>query len=142
MKTTVSIHSIAELGLLAEKIADNLKPQAVVRLDGTLGAGKTHFVKALAAALGYTGNVSSPTFPLVHEYRWEDQLLVHIDFYRLDTEEEVYAAGLQEYLPGEGITIVEWASRFPDVFQPDSWQISLTILDENSREVTIESPDY
>ncbi len=130
------------MGVLAEKIAVELEPHAVIRLDGTLGAGKTHFVKALAAALGYPGDVSSPTFPLVHEYRWDDRLLVHIDFYRLEREDEIFDAGLQEYLPSEGITVVEWASRFPEVFPASTWQIQLAILDENSRKVTIESPDY
>ncbi|MEO7933121.1 MAG: tRNA (adenosine(37)-N6)-threonylcarbamoyltransferase complex ATPase subunit type 1 TsaE [Chthoniobacterales bacterium] len=140
MKTTV--HSLAELGALAEKIAVELEPNAIIRLDGTLGAGKTHFVKALAAALGYPDEVSSPTFPLVHEYRWNDRLLVHIDFYRLETEDEIFAAGLQEYLPCEGITVVEWAGKFPEVFPQQSWQIQLTILDENSREVAVESPRH
>lgn len=127
---------------MARKIAPDLSCNTIIRLDGTLGAGKTHFVKALALALGYPGNVSSPTFPLVHEYRWNGHLLVHIDFYRLNNVEEIHAAGLEEYLPCEGITVVEWAGRFPDVFPPDTWRIQLAILDETSREVTIASPDY
>jgi tRNA threonylcarbamoyladenosine biosynthesis protein TsaE len=136
------VHSLPEMGALAKKIAGELQPNDVIRLDGTLGAGKTHFVKALASALGYPDAVSSPTFPLVHEYRWDGRLLVHIDFYRLETEDEIFAAGLQEYLPGEGIAVVEWAGKFPEVFPAQSWQIQLAILDENSREVSIESPHY
>lgn len=142
MKTIFLVHSLLELAELANKIARELKPGTIIRLDGTLGAGKTHFVKALATALGYPGHVSSPTFPLMHEYRWDDQLLVHIDFYRLETEDEVVGAGMEEHLPGEGITVVEWAGCFPKIFPSNTWQIHLAILDETSREVTIESPDY
>ncbi|HEX8371552.1 MAG TPA: tRNA (adenosine(37)-N6)-threonylcarbamoyltransferase complex ATPase subunit type 1 TsaE [Chthoniobacterales bacterium] len=142
MKTTTIVHSLAELDVLAKDLASTLPTTAVIQLDGTLGAGKTHFVKALARALGYPGDVSSPTFPLVHEYRWDARLLVHIDFYRLEDENEIYAAGLEEYLPGEGVAVVEWASRFPEVFPEKTWRIHIDILDENSREVTIESPDY
>ena len=142
MKTTTRVHSLPELESLARKFSVELEPNDVVRLDGTLGAGKTHFVKALARALGYKGDVSSPTFPLVHEYRWDGKLLVHIDFYRLNSEDEVFSSGLEEYLPCDGITIVEWASRFPSVFPKNSWQITLEIIDETTREVTIESANY
>ena len=142
MKTTTRVHSLLELETLARQFSVELERNDVIRLDGTLGAGKTHFVKALALALGYEGNVSSPTFPLVHEYRWEEKLLVHIDFYRLNFEGEIFSSGLEEYLPCDGITVVEWASRFPNVFPEKSWQIALEIIDETTREVTIESPHH
>ncbi len=130
------------MGELAGSIASRLDRRAIIQIDGPLGAGKTHFVKGLAAALGYPDNVASPTFPIVHEYRWADQLLVHMDFYRLQSVAEVLDAGLEEYLPCEGITVVEWASRFSGVFPPGGWKIEISILDETNREVTIESPDY
>lgn len=142
MKTTTRVHSLVELEALARKLSVELERNDVIRLNGTLGAGKTHFVKALALALGYEGDVSSPTFPLAHEYRWDGKLLVHIDFYRLNSEGEMFSSGLEEYLPCDGITVVEWASRFPSVFPEKNWQISLEIIDETTREVTIESPHH
>ena len=141
MKTTTLIHSLEELDDLAKEFSSELHANAVIRLDGQLGAGKTHFVKSLARALGYSGEVSSPTFPLVHEYRWPLHLLVHMDFYRLVSDEEINRAGLEEYLQMEAITVVEWASRFPNFFPKDSWRVQLEIISETTREVTIESPD-
>lgn len=95
------------------EFAAALRPGEVVALEGDLGAGKTHFVKGLAAGLGHTGEVTSPTFTLVHEYTGGRLPLFHFDFYRLETEDEVLRIGLDDYLDAGGILAIEWASKFP-----------------------------
>ena len=112
MATTIS-HSPAETFALGEKLAASLRAGDVVALDGDLGAGKTHFIKGLAAGLGHTGDVTSPTFTLVHEYTGGRLPLYHFDFYRLETDDEALRIGLDDYLTAGGIVAIEWAGKFP-----------------------------
>jgi tRNA threonylcarbamoyladenosine biosynthesis protein TsaE len=85
----------------------------VVALVGALGAGKTQVVKGLAAGLGYAGEVTSPTFPLVHEYVGGRLPIFHFDFYRIEAAGEVLVLGWDEYLEAGGVCVIEWADRFP-----------------------------
>lgn len=88
-------------------------PGWVFGLSGELGAGKTRFVQGFARGLGISGRIPSPTFALVHEHRSGRCPLFHLDLYRLDTTEQIRAAGLEEYLaPRDGISVVEWFERW------------------------------
>ena len=84
----------------------------VLALSGDLGAGKTQLVKGLARGLGITAGVHSPTFTLVNEYDGGRLKLFHLDLYRLETAGQIHAAGLEEYLHPEGVTVIEWAERW------------------------------
>jgi tRNA threonylcarbamoyladenosine biosynthesis protein TsaE len=92
--------------------AATLRRGDVLALCGDLGAGKTHFVKGLAATLGTEAAVTSPTFTLIHEYVGGRIPLYHFDFYRLDDEDEALKIGLDEYLDGDGVCVIEWADKF------------------------------
>ncbi len=92
------------------------RPGHVFALDGDLGAGKTHFVKGFLSALGYGEEVTSPTFTLVHEYPCQPFPVFHFDFYRLETSSEAEALDFDDYLRRGGVVIVEWASKFPELF--------------------------
>jgi tRNA threonylcarbamoyladenosine biosynthesis protein TsaE len=85
-----------------------------------LGAGKTQLVKGLARGLGVTERVRSPTFALVNIYESGRLPLFHLDLYRLETREQIAAAGLEEYLQPGGVTVVEWAERWLDAASPQS----------------------
>lgn len=96
------------------KLGALLRPGDVVALVGDLGAGKTHFVKGIASAWGIeTGSVSSPTFTIAQEYRGldSDVALYHLDLYRLDSEKELLQAGIEEYVLGDGICVIEWPQK-------------------------------
>src|SRR5271166_1258182 len=99
---------------LASKLAEELPLGTVLSLVGDLGAGKTEFVKGLAIGLGYSGEVTSPTFTIVHEYRGGRLPLFHMDFYRLQDERELYEIGLDVYLRAGGICAIEWGEKFKD----------------------------
>ncbi|HJN75377.1 MAG TPA: tRNA (adenosine(37)-N6)-threonylcarbamoyltransferase complex ATPase subunit type 1 TsaE [Myxococcota bacterium] len=98
---------------------------ATLALDGELGAGKTTLTQGLGAALGVEGPVTSPTFQLlfVHEGRLR---LFHADLYRLGDASELTELGFDEVLGTSGVSVIEWAGRFPDVLPGDYLQLTLT----------------
>jgi tRNA threonylcarbamoyladenosine biosynthesis protein TsaE len=105
--------SEAETSATGEELARGLPPGAVVLLSGDLGAGKTAFVRGLAAGLGIDPElVSSPTFTLIQEYRGGRLPLHHVDLYRLRSI-EVDDLGLDELTLGGGVTAIEWPDRLP-----------------------------
>ena len=100
-----------QLNEYGKELASNLEPGDVVALIGELGAGKTTLAKAIAEGLGVTETVTSPTFVLVCEYNTGRLPFYHIDLYRLESLDEMVDIGLDEYLYGSGVTVVEWADR-------------------------------
>ena len=111
MATTIS-RSPAETAALGEQWGRTAPSGLVVGLCGDLGAGKTQFVKGLARGLGIEARVQSPTYALVNIYAGGRLTLFHLDLYRLDTQEQIAAAGLEEYLRPAGVTVIEWAERW------------------------------
>jgi tRNA threonylcarbamoyladenosine biosynthesis protein TsaE len=111
MVTNIS-HSPAETLALGESWGRNVPAGMVIGLRGDLGAGKTQLVKGLARGLGISARVLSPTFALLNVYEDGRVPLFHLDLYRLDTPEQIRAAGLDEYLSPMGITVIEWAERW------------------------------
>jgi len=110
MSTFVS-HSPAETESLGEKFGREAQHGLVISLSGELGAGKTQLVKGLARGLGITARVHSPTFTLVNEYTGGWLKLFHLDLYRLESREQILAAGLEEFLQPDGVAVVEWAEK-------------------------------
>src|SRR5438093_998187 len=108
-------HSAAETMDFGRQLAASLRPRDVVALTGDLGAGKTCLVKGVAAGLGVTQVVTSPTFTLIHEYRDGRLPVYHVDLYRLDSVRQAQAIGLEEYLAGDGVTIIEWAEKITEL---------------------------
>jgi tRNA threonylcarbamoyladenosine biosynthesis protein TsaE len=116
----------------AEFVVD-LGPGNVVALVGDLGAGKTEFVKGIAAGLDSPAAVTSPTFTLIHEYRGGRLPLYHMDFYRLASEDELDEIGFDDYLNQPGICAVEWANRFPKRIPGGAIWVTLSITENNER---------
>ncbi|MFA5928219.1 MAG: tRNA (adenosine(37)-N6)-threonylcarbamoyltransferase complex ATPase subunit type 1 TsaE [Candidatus Margulisiibacteriota bacterium] len=123
-----------------KQLAAGLKPQAgqVIALQGDLGAGKTTFTQGLAESLGVTDYVTSPTFTLVNEYLTGTIPIYHIDLYRLESFRDAFDAGILEYLPSaNGLTIVEWADKIPELLPDRYTSVKLQIIDEEHREIII-----
>lgn len=131
---THSSNSEAETRAIAAALAPSLSPGSVVLLSGDLGAGKTAFVRGLAAGLGIDPDeVTSPTFTLVHEYRGGRLPLIHVDLYRLDRA-ELDEIGLDPDLAVVGVTAVEWSERLT---RPITGAVTVHIADRggDSREI-------
>lgn len=117
--------------------ATRLRAGDVVALDGDLGAGKTQFIKGLAAGLGHDGEVTSPTFTLVHEYTGGRMPLFHFDFYRLDSDDEALRIGLDDYLGARGIVAIEWAGKFPAVLPRETHWLRFRAGDGDARTIEL-----
>ena len=117
----------------AQTIARALRPGDVVALCGDLGAGKTHFVKGLAVGIGFSGDVTSPTFTLLHEYVGGSMPIYHFDFYRIEDETEAVRLGLDEYIDGDGVCVIEWADKFPALLPAGTRWFDFSITEGDSR---------
>ncbi len=112
-----------------------LRSGSVFALTGELGAGKTQFVKGLAAALGYAEEVTSPTFTLVHEYTGGRVPLYHFDFYRLESAKEAIEIGFDEFLETPGVVAIEWADKFPTLIPAGARWLHFSIRADEAREI-------
>jgi len=123
-------------------LAPLLRPRDVVVLTGELGAGKTTFVQGVAAGLGATEHVASPTFTLVREYISGRVPLAHVDLYRLDREQDVLDLALDELEDGERVLLVEWGDPVAELLADDRLRVELVGVDptgaDETRRITIQ----
>ena len=124
-----------QTAMFGHELAARAQPGDVWALTGELGAGKTHFVQGAAAGLGSHAAVTSPTFNLLHEYTDGRLPLFHFDFYRLRDASEALALGLDEYLAAGGLTIVEWAGKFPDLLPATTVWLDFIVTGDDVREI-------
>ena len=133
----ITSHSEEQTEALARKLAVSFVAGDVVVLKGSLGSGKTTFVRALVGARGIDETtVSSPSYTFVNEYEG-DPPVYHFDFYRLGDTSELYEIGWEEYLGREGLILVEWGERVGKLLPPRYYQIELQIINENERQIDI-----
>ena len=129
----------ADTEKLGVALANALPRPAVVALSGTLGAGKTRLVRAIAGGLGIDPeSVTSPTFVLLHEYPGTTPLF-HFDAYRLRDEEEFWQLGADEYLSGQagGIVVIEWAERVAGCLPDERLEIAIEVVGPQERRFSI-----
>jgi tRNA threonylcarbamoyladenosine biosynthesis protein TsaE len=143
MATFIS-HSPAETESLGEAWGRAARPGLVIGLSGDLGAGKTQLVKGLARGLGITARIQSPSFALVNAHPGGRLPLFHLDLYRLDTPEQIAAAGLEEYLQPAGVAVIEWVEKWPEAVRISAGirQAQLEILSETERRIIYEDPGH
>ena len=133
---TIEIPDLSATDHLGRLLAEHLPDGSVVALIGTLGTGKTTLVQSLAK---YTGNaeetISSPTFVLLHEYLDGDRPIYHFDAYRLESAEEFRRLNPDDYFEGAGITLIEWADKFPQILPETHLEIRIEPLGETERRI-------
>ena len=127
-------HSQEETRAYGARLAGCLQPGDVLALEGDLGAGKSELTRGIARGLGIEGPIPSPTFTILCVYDQGRIPLYHFDFYRVQSPEEIYEMGMDEYLGGDGIAVVEWAERCPEAVPEKHIQINITATGEEQRE--------
>lgn len=136
---TVDSHSVADTERIAADLADRLRGGQCVALHGDLGAGKTQFVRGLAAALGANPRqVASPTFVLLHAYDGGRLRVYHLDAYRVGGAEDFDGIGFAELLEDPaGVVVVEWAERVAAALPPRRVDVTLETTGPTSRRIEI-----
>lgn len=114
------------------------RPGDVISLTGDVGAGKTTYAQGIGEGLGIESQVTSSTFVLVRQYSGDELDLYHIDLYRLDSLDEVQSLDLDEHLYGEGVTVLEWADKFPSVLPNEYLQVSIDYSGHERRTIRVE----
>ncbi len=123
---------------LGEGFAGRLRKGDVVALSGDLGGGKTQFTRGLARGLGIRDYyVKSPSFTIVHVYEGGRLPLYHIDLYRMDSTAEVRDLGLEEYVYGNGVCVIEWAERAEELIPEGAVRIRFSYEGESRRRIEI-----
>ena len=116
---------------IAFQLASLLQPNDALLLTGDLGAGKTQFTQGLAAGLGISAEVTSPTFTIMCVYENATLPLYHFDLYRLEDETELEDIGFYEMVEADGVSCIEWGDKFPEEMPEDLLIINITVgLDE------------
>ena len=123
---------------IAERLSKTLKGGEIIAMRGGLGMGKTCFVKGLAAGLGFSGKVTSPTFAIVNEYLGGRLDLFHFDMYRVTGWDSLYSTGYFEYTDAGGVVAVEWSENIAGALEGENViTVNIERLSDNGRKITI-----
>jgi len=128
-------NSPAETEAIGWQVAENIGVGSVLALKGELGSGKTLFVKGVVAGLGGSADVTSPTFTILHEYRAGRLPIYHFDLFRIENPQALARLGLDDYFFGDGISVIEWADRFPEFVPEQARWIFFEIKSETQRAI-------
>jgi tRNA threonylcarbamoyladenosine biosynthesis protein TsaE len=131
-------NSPAETEAAGRRLARDTSVGSVFALQGELGSGKTLFTKGFVAGMGSNAAVSSPTFTIVHEYRDGRLPVYHFDFFRVESHKSLARLGLEDYFFGDGVSVIEWADRFPEFIPEQAHWILFEIRSENQRAITFQ----
>ena len=122
--------------VLAEKIDTSAAQSTFIALRGEMGVGKTAFVRGFASFFG-VGNVKSPTYTVVNEYCGRRKIY-HFDMYRIESDDDLYSIGYDEYTSGDGICIVEWSENISDSIPSDAIYVTISRIQNNDNQRKIE----
>ena len=132
--------SAEQTRLLGETLVKVAGKGCILALEGDLGAGKTTFTQGVAKALTIEEPITSPTFTLINEYEGKCPLY-HVDLYRLEGPVDLWNLGIEEYLGGEGVVVVEWAEKAKGLWNyPKVWWLTFKMKEKDSRKICITPP--
>jgi|TARA_B110000240_G_scaffold54881_1_gene62493 tRNA threonylcarbamoyladenosine biosynthesis protein TsaE len=123
----IIVNCISELKSVALQLIQYKKNKNIICFYGEIGVGKTTFIKEICKNLLVDDNVSSPTFSIVNQYKTkENKIIYHFDFYRLETEEEAYDMGYEEYFFQNDLCLIEWPEKIEGLIPEDIIKVILT----------------
>ena len=138
----ITIKNLDEMGEKARMFINTLGEQRVIAFYGSMGAGKTTFIRALCQELGVIEPVTSPTFAIVNEYEVVDdqssiKKVFHFDFYRIKRLEEAYDMGFEDYLYSGQLCLIEWPELIEELLPDDAVRVHITVNDDGTRSVRV-----
>jgi tRNA threonylcarbamoyladenosine biosynthesis protein TsaE len=131
--------NLSETRRLGALLGQLLQENEVICLEGELGTGKTSLIQGIGQGQGISEPITSPTFTLVNQYQGKKAILYHVDLYRLESEEEMIAAGIDGYLYCNGICVIEWAEKARDIIPPECLYITLKHVSERERSILLQA---
>lgn len=140
MKTEIFTHNAGETYDLGVRLGSEAKRGTVITLDGDLGAGKTVMAKGIAAGLGITEPVTSPTFIIMRHYDSGRLPLYHFDVYRIEDIDEMTAVGYDEYINSDGVCVIEWSEIIEELIPEDAVRVTIERVEgdeDDLRKITL-----
>ena len=134
----ITINDIEHIGEAATQFVNAIGSRRVFAFYGSMGAGKTTFIKAICEALGVSDVITSPTFAIVNEYEAPTAAIYHFDFYRIKRLEEVYDMGYEEYFYSGNLCFIEWPELIEELLPEDAVRVTISQQPDGSRLVTMD----
>lgn len=135
----IKIQSLEEISSTARQFVESIGERRIFALYGSMGAGKTTFIKAICEELGVEDVITSPTFAIVNEYTTgTGKPLYHFDFYRIKKLDEFYDMGGEDYFGSGNLCFIEWPELIEDVLPEEAVIVNIKEVDDGSRLVTVE----
>ena len=144
MEKKIEIKGVADLERAAREFVKLMGDETVYAFYGEMGAGKTTFISALCRALGVDEDLAnSPSFSIINEYRSDTtaELIYHFDLYRLENVDEALEIGVEDYFDSGALCLLEWPDRIEPLLPDDTVKVNITVNDDDTRTLTIQTPD-
>lgn len=132
----ITIQSPETINEAAKQFVAAMGDNTIFAFYGSMGAGKTTFIKAICEVLGVEEVITSPTFAIVNEYTAKDNTIYHFDFYRIKRLEEVYDMGYEDYIDSGALCFMEWPEMIEEVLPEDAVRVNITEQADGTRSVT------
>ncbi len=135
MKTIALTYHLKDIDAIATQVLEHLESKTLL-FDGAMGTGKTTFINALLKAMGSSDIATSPTFSIVNEYTLPEDKIYHFDFYRIESIDEAYNFGIEDYLSSNHWLFIEWPERISELLD-DAQTLTITKIDNNTRSLKL-----
>ncbi len=136
----ILIPTTADLDAAARQFLELMGDETVYTFEGEMGAGKTTFINSLCRALGVEEDpTGSPTFSIINEYRSDTtaELIYHFDLYRIESLEQAFDIGVEDYLDSGALCLIEWPDRIDDILPDDTVRVKIDVLPDGARRLTV-----
>jgi|TARA_B100001778_G_scaffold196799_1_gene162337 tRNA threonylcarbamoyladenosine biosynthesis protein TsaE len=127
-------YSLKNISKVSQKIVENIKHKIIV-FEGEMGSGKTTLIKSICKKINTTDDVSSPTFSLINEYKSQNSIIYHFDFYRIKNINEAYDFGANEYIDSGRLCLIEWGFKIKEMLPEQYHIIKIKKISKNLREL-------